>query len=277
MGGPGVQGGSGGLRIPPAVSVSGPSSHQVQTRSVSVQGELRNSEIRNSEIRNSELRISNSGVAAPQVPTSSSIATYANVQFRVKGSGESLHKTAVNSTRHTGVPGSEFDVDLDAIAATMQGHSTGTHEMSKTASPQMSRPLKSRAMGMISGVATNLKSRLSQFNSSGSSLSPGNQSSQHHQSDGSKVVSALHSPARSSTSSGSESAGPLAAASSSLSNHVIKRHSLGEQPASVIPLTVPGADSTMPSFPYGYPERLDMKPVGPRDPPSHFQRKQEYL
>ena len=41
------------------------------------------------------------------------------------GSGESLHKTAVNSTRHTGVPGSEFDVDLDAIAATMQGHSTG--------------------------------------------------------------------------------------------------------------------------------------------------------
>ena len=127
----------------------------------------------------------------------------------------------------------------------------GTHEMSKTASPQVSRPLKSRAMGMISGVATNLKSRLSQFNSSGSSLSPGNQSSQHHQSDGSKVVSALHSPARSSTSSGSESAGPLAAASSSLSNHVIKRHSLGEQPASVIPLTVPGADSTMPSFPYG--------------------------
>jgi hypothetical protein len=193
------------------------------------------------------------------------------------GSGESLHKTAVNSTRHTGVPGSEFDVDLDAIAATMQGHSTGTHDMSKTASPQVSRPLKSRAMGMISGVATNLKSRLSQFNSSGSSLSPGNQSSQHHQSDGSKVVSALHSPARSSTSSGSESAGPLAAASSSLSNHVIKRHSLGEQPASVIPLTVPGADSTMPSFPYGYPERLDMKPVGPRDPPSHFQRKQEYL
>ena len=81
--GPGAQGGSGGLRIPPAVSVSGPSSHQVQTRSVSVQGELRNS-----EIRNSELRISNSGIAAPQVPTSSSIATYANVQFRVKGKGK---------------------------------------------------------------------------------------------------------------------------------------------------------------------------------------------
>ena len=77
--GPGSQGGSGGLRIPPAVSVSGPSSHQVQTRSVSVQGELRSSELRNSDLRNS------SSMATPQVPTSSSIATYANVQFRVKG------------------------------------------------------------------------------------------------------------------------------------------------------------------------------------------------
>ena len=27
----------------------------------------------------------------------------------------------------------------------------------------------------------------------------------------------------------------------------------------------------------GYPERLDLKPVGARDPPPHFQRKQEYL
>ena len=45
------------------------------------------------------------------------------------GSGESLNKTAVNSVRHVGVPtggaSSDFDVDLDAIAATMQGHSTG--------------------------------------------------------------------------------------------------------------------------------------------------------
>ena len=45
------------------------------------------------------------------------------------GSGESLNKSAVNSSRHVGVPtgggSSEFDVDLDAIAATMQGHRTG--------------------------------------------------------------------------------------------------------------------------------------------------------
>ena len=45
------------------------------------------------------------------------------------GSGESLNKPAVNSARYVGVPtgsaSSDFDVDLDAIAATMQGHSTG--------------------------------------------------------------------------------------------------------------------------------------------------------
>ena len=34
---------------------------------------------------------------------------------------------------------------------------------------------------------------------------------------------------------------------------------------------------TILSFVAGYPERLDLKPVGPRDPPAHFQRKQEYL
>ena len=127
---------------------------------------------------------------------------------------------------------------------------SGTPDGPKAVSPQTSRPLKLRAIGMISGVATNLKSRLSQFNSSGSGsshLSPGNLSSHHHQSDGSKVVSALHSPARSNTSSGSD--GTAQASASSLSN--VKRHSLGEQPASVIPLTVPGADATMPSFPYG--------------------------
>jgi hypothetical protein len=26
-----------------------------------------------------------------------------------------------------------------------------------------------------------------------------------------------------------------------------------------------------------FPQRLDLRPLGPRDPPPHFQRKQEYL
>ena len=109
-------------------------------------------------------------------------------------------------------------------------------------------------MGMITSVATNMKSRLSQFNqqASGSASSPSSSSSQqvHHshqsgqQGPKVQVQVAMNSPARS-TSSGSETA------TGSGSFTSVKRHSLGEQPASVIPLTVPGADSTMPSFPYG--------------------------
>ena len=108
-------------------------------------------------------------------------------------------------------------------------------------------------MGMITSVATNMKSRLSQFNqASGSASSPSSSSSQqvHHghqsgqQGPKVQVQVAMNSPARS-TSSGSETA------TGSGSFTSVKRHSLGEQPASVIPLTVPGPDSTMPSFPYG--------------------------
>ncbi len=138
---------------------------------------------------------------------------------------------------------------------------------SKTTSPHVSRPLKSRAMGMISGVATNLKSRLSQFN-----VSPGANSNSSNDSTSSSSGSKLSfsSPTRSSNAlpNASASAGavyyppsssssinlsvPGPAAESTLNYAHHKRPSLGgEQPASVIPLTVPGADtSKQSSFPY---------------------------
>jgi len=174
--------------------------------------------------------------------STSNVPAYANVQFRAKGSSPARNVTSVRLTGSSGSSGPpEFDVDLDAIAANMQ--SRGPESSRQTASPQMPRPLKSRAMGMISGVAINLKSKLSHFNSN-SEVS----------------TSAGPSPQRV----------PPQDFRRSPPNH-------GEQPPSVIPLTVPGADASMPSFPYSYPERLDLKPVGPRDPPAHFQRKQEYL
>ena len=92
-------------------------------------------------------------------------------------------------------------------------------------SPQL-KPLKNRAIGMISGVATNLKSRLSQLNSSPS----------HHNQQPQEPV-------------------PPKVRTYSPSREVIKQRPspthVGEQSPSLIPLTVPGADSTMPSFPYG--------------------------
>lgn len=46
-------------------------------------------------------------------------------------------------------------------------------------------------------------------------------------------------------------------------------------PTSVHKLSFEGSES--PSHAYGYPQRPLSRPQGPRDPPSHFQRKQEYF
>merc|ERR1712154_48262 len=48
-----------------------------------------------------------------------------------------------------------------------------------------------------------------------------------------------------------------------------------EQSPAAIPVTVPGADIS--KHAYNFPNRLEVRPIGPRDPPVHFQRKQEYL
>ena len=104
----------------------------------------------------------------------------------------------------------------------------------QTASPQMPRPaLKSRAMGMISGVAINLKSRLSHFNSNSETVV--NTSGLH---------SGDHRP------SPSPQRGQQPPAQADFRRSPQQQHH-GEQPPSVIPLTVPGADASMPSFPYG--------------------------
>ena len=97
----------------------------------------------------------------------------------------------------------------------------------------MPRPaLKSRAMGMISNVAINLKSRMSHFNSNSETVvnTSGLHSGDHRPSP---------SPQR-----GQQPHPQQADFRRSPQNH-------GEQPPSVIPLTVPGADASMPSFPYG--------------------------
>ena len=105
----------------------------------------------------------------------------------------------------------------------------------QTASPQMPRPaLKSRAMGMISGVAINLKSRLSHFNSNSETV---------------VNTSGLHSGDHRPSPSPQRGQQPPAQADFRRSPQHQQHH--GEQPPSVIPLTVPGADASMPSFPYG--------------------------
>ena len=106
----------------------------------------------------------------------------------------------------------------------------------QTASPQMPRPaLKSRAMGMISGVAINLKSRLSHFNSNSETV---------------VNTSGLHSGDHRPSPSPQRGQQPHTAQADFRRSPQHQQHH-GEQPPSVIPLTVPGADASMPSFPYG--------------------------
>lgn len=111
--------------------------------------------------------------------------------------------------------------------------------------------------GVLSGAAANLKSKLSNFNSSSGDLS--------------------HSRSSPPSSTQTDGFGRM-----------------GEQPSSSIPLTVPGASKNSIGREIAilgtpgsvslllcrlsvYPHRLEKKPMGPRDPPKHFQRKQEYL
>ena len=96
---------------------------------------------------------------------------------------------------------------------------------------------------MISGVATNLKSRLSQLNHS--------PSHQNHQ----QVQQLQQQQLQHQYLQQDHQISPPKVRNYSPTKDVVinKRPSPthGEQSPSVIPLTVPGADNTMPSFPYG--------------------------
>ena len=82
----------------------------------------------------------------------------------------------------------------------------------------MPRPLKTRAMGVISGVATNLKSRLTSVVA---------------QQEPPRVVSSY-----------------IRTSPKYEASMASKRPSLGEQSPALIPLTVPGAETNRSSFPY---------------------------
>ena len=104
---------------------------------------------------------------------------------------------------------------------------------------------------MISGVATNLKSRLSQLNTS-----PNHQTHQQQQHQQQQQQQPQFWRENSNSQQDHHQTPPKVRNYSPPTKDVLvinKRPSPthGEQSPSVIPLTVPGADNTMPSFPYG--------------------------
>ena len=102
---------------------------------------------------------------------------------------------------------------------------------------------------MISGVATNLKSRLSQLNHS-----PSHQQQQQVQQQQQLQQQQQQQLQHQYLQQDHQISPPKVRNYSPTKDVVINKRpspTHGEQSPSVIPLTVPGADNTMPSFPYG--------------------------
>eukprot|EP00092_Neocalanus_flemingeri_P025315 GFUD01027450.1.p1 GENE.GFUD01027450.1~~GFUD01027450.1.p1 ORF type:complete len:1384 (+),score=386.42 GFUD01027450.1:293-4153(+) len=143
-------------------------------------------------------------------------------------------------------------VDLDKVAASI----TEQTQMSLNTPVSQPRQFGRSLAGVLSGAAQNIKSRIAGIaNNPGGSSSP--------------LVRSSPSPP---DSRGKLREVPIRVENSHGSNHSVVEPS--ERSPQVIPLTVPGAEIQQRE--YGYPIRLDKRPLGPRETPN-FQKKQEYL
>jgi len=141
-------------------------------------------------------------------------------------------------------------IDLDKVAASISEQNQTPNSIPVSQTRQFGRSVA----GLISGAAQNLKSRIVGIANNPSS---------------SPLVRSSPSPP---DSRGKVREVPIRVENSYGSTHSIVEPS--ERSPQVIPLTVPGAEIQQRE--YGYPMRLDKRPLGPRETPN-FQKKQEYL
>jgi len=141
-------------------------------------------------------------------------------------------------------------VDLDKVAASITEQNQTPNSIPVSQTRQFGRSVA----GLISGAAQNLKSRIVGIANNPSS---------------SPLVRSSPSPP---DSRGKVREVPIRVENSYGSTHSVVEPS--ERSPQVIPLTVPGAEIQQRE--YGYPMRLDKRPLGPRETPN-FQKKQEYL
>jgi len=142
-------------------------------------------------------------------------------------------------------------IDLDKVAASINEQNLLSSNMPVSQPRQFGRSLA----GVLSGAAQNIKSRIAGIASNPGSSSP--------------LVRSSPSPP---DTRGKMREVPIRIENSFGSNHSVVEPS--ERSPQVIPLTVPGAEIQQRE--YGYPIRLDKRPLGPRETPN-FQKKQEYL
>lgn len=142
-------------------------------------------------------------------------------------------------------------VDLDKVAASISEQNQMSNSLPVSQPRQFGRSLA----GVLSGAAQNIKSKIA-----GIANNPGGSS---------PLVRSSPSPP---DTRGKMREVPIRVENSYGSNHSVAEPS--DRSPQVIPLTVPGAEIQQRE--YGYPIRLDKRPLGPRETPN-FQKKQEYL
>jgi len=143
-------------------------------------------------------------------------------------------------------------VDLDKVAASITEQNSSLSNVPVSQPRQFGRSLA----GVISGAAQNIKSRIAGMANNPNTSTP--------------LVRSSPSPP---DSRGKMREVPIRMESNTYgSSHSVAEPS--DRSPQVIPLTVPGAEIQQRE--YGYPIRLDKRPLGPRETPN-FQKKQEYL
>jgi len=142
-------------------------------------------------------------------------------------------------------------VDLDKVAASITEQNSNLNNIPVSQPRQFGRSIA----GVISGAAQNIKSRIAGMTNNPNTSSPLVRSSPSPPDTRAKMREV-----------------PIRVENSYGSSHSVAEPS--DRSPQVIPLTVPGAEIQQRE--YGYPIRLDKRPLGPRETPN-FQKKQEYL
>ncbi len=155
-------------------------------------------------------------------------------------------------------------------------HHHSHHHHHQQSTGNNAKPLGRTLAGVLSGAAANIRSKFSHLGNSGGGS----------QSDLTVAAAPTSSYPSQGRGNGQQQQRPYSD---------VGGVGGGEQSAANIPITVPGADVSKHAyskclryvetftpldnlaFTSDFPNRLEVKPAGPRDPPAHFKRKQEYL
>jgi len=174
-------------------------------------------------------------------------------------------------------------VDVDHIAASM----TNDKDIGSSPSAPPSKHFSRSLAGVLGSAADKIKSRLTGIGDTGVTrttqgfpggdrgLGSNTRTTPPSQGSMGRTLPPRTTPPGVSRATPSNVSTPLRATPSPPTRLEGGVSHVGERSPALIPLSVPGAD--LHQREYGYPIRLDKRPVGPRETPGTFHKKQEYL